>query len=657
MKNLFSNSQNKAVTHLGGPCLVAAAPGSGKTTVITGRTAYLIQEKGISPSKILVITFTKAAAKEMEERFVKQEGETFGVTFSTFHAIFFQVLRWAYHYTAADIIKEEERRRLIRECIGRMELEIQDEERMVEDILLEIGLIKNQYIPIKEYEPDCMTREEFCEVYEAYQNYLYQNRKLDFDDMQVYCYELFLERKDILKMWQNRFEYIMIDEFQDINPLQYRIIKMLAEPHKNLFVVGDDDQSIYGFRGSKPELMLAFEEDFKGCNKVILNENYRSGSAIIEHSKNLISHNLIRMEKQIEGVRTEKGAVFFHKIKNVREQNGEIIQQIIAYAKKGVPYEEMAVLYRTNQQPRFLVEKLMEYNIPFYVQDYVSDLYEHWIARDIISYFKIAKGNRERKNWLSVVNRPKRYISRDLFDSEQVDIKSIIGKNSEKVWVGKNLTDMMTDLNIIKNMDACSAMHYIKKVIGYDTYLREYAKERRIKEEDLLEILDQLLESAKESESIDAWFEHIEKVRSEQEEHKHIVDKRGSEVTLSTMHRAKGLEFQVVFIMDCNEEICPHSKSQTPEEIEEERRLFYVAVTRAKDELHCYIPEERYEKETQSSRFIKELTTPRREWKVGDKVRHKKYGEGVVTLIEKENLQVVFENGMCKKFRLEYFTG
>ena len=172
-----------------------------------------------------------------------------------------------------------------------------------------------------------------------------------------------------------------------------------------------------------------------------------------------------------------------------------------------------------------------------------------------------------------------------------------------------------------------------------------------------MEILDQLLESAKESESIDAWFEHIEKVRSEQEEHKHIVDKRGSEVTLSTMHRAKGLEFQVVFIMDCNEEICPHSKSQTPEEIEEERRLFYVAVTRAKDELHCYIPEERYEKETKSSRFIKELTTPRRDWKVGDKVRHKKYGEGVVTLIEKENLQVVFENGMCKKFRLEYFTG
>ena len=171
MKNQFSISQSKAVTHLGGPCLVAAAPGSGKTTVITGRTAYLIKEKGVSPSKILVITFTKAAAKEMEERFIKQEGETFGVTFSTFHAIFFQVLRWAYHYTAADIIKEEERRRLIRECIGRMELEIQDEERMVEDILLEIGLIKNQYIPIKEYEPDCMTREEFCEVYEAYQNF------------------------------------------------------------------------------------------------------------------------------------------------------------------------------------------------------------------------------------------------------------------------------------------------------------------------------------------------------------------------------------------------------------------------------------------------------------------------------------------------------
>ena len=538
-----------------------------------------------------------------------------------------------------------------------MELETQDEERMVEDVLLEIGMVKNQYLKIQEYEPNCMSQDEFTGIYEAYQNYLYQNRKLDFDDMQVYCYELFLERKDILTMWQKRFEYIMIDEFQDINPLQYRIIKMLVEPHKNLFVVGDDDQSIYGFRGSKPELMLDFEVDFKDCKKVVLNENYRSASSVIEHAKNLISHNKIRMEKQMQGVRNEKGLVCVHRMKNVREQNTKIIETIRDYAKKGIPYEEMAVLYRTNQQPRFLVEKLMEYNIPFYVQDYVGDIYEHWIARDMISYFKVAKGNLERKNWLSIVNRPKRYISRDLFDSEQVDVKEIIKKNSEKTWVGKNLTDMMTDLNIIKNMDACSAMHYIKKIIGYESYLKEYAKERRIKEEDLLEILDQLLESARESESIDAWFEHIEKVRSEQEEHQKIVDKRGSKVTLSTMHRAKGLEFQVVFIMDCNEEVCPHSKSQTPEEIEEERRLFYVAVTRAKDELHCYIPEERYEKEAKSSRFIKELTTPRREWKVGDKVRHKKYGQGVVTLIEKENLQVVFENGMCKKFRLEYFTG
>ena len=654
---MFSHSQIKAVTHMGGPCLVAAAPGSGKTTVITGRTAYLIKEQGVSPSKILVITFTKAAAKEMEERFIKQEGETLGVTFSTFHAIFFQVLRWAYHYTAADIIKEEERRRLIRECIGRMELEVEDEERMVEDILLEIGLVKNQYIPIQEYEPACVSREEFCEIYETYQNYLYQNRKLDFDDMQVYCYELFLERKDILNMWQNRFEYIMIDEFQDINPLQYRIIKMLAAPHKNLFVVGDDDQSIYGFRGSKPELMLSFEEDYEDCNKVILNENYRSGSVIIEHGKNLISHNLIRMEKQMEGVRPEKGAVFFHKVKNVRQQNEEIIKEIRAYAQKGVPYKEMAVLYRTNQQPRFLVEKLMEYNIPFYVQDYVSDLYEHWIARDMIAYFKVAKGNRERKNWLSIVNRPKRYISRNLFDSEQVDISEIIGRNDEKPWIGKNLRDMMTDLNIIKKMDAFSAMQYIKKIVGYESYLKEYAKERKIKEEDLLEILDQLLESARETESIDAWFAHYEKVREEQEDSRKNVDKKENQVTLSTMHRAKGLEFQVVFIMDCNEEICPHSKSQTSEEIEEERRLFYVAVTRAKDELHCFIPEERYEKEAKSSRFIKELSIPRREWKVGDKVRHKKYGEGVVTLIEKETLQVVFENGVCKKFVLEYFNG
>lgn len=657
MMKKYSNSQRTAVTHVGGPCLVAAAPGSGKTTVITGRTAYLIKEKGVLPSKILVITFTKAAAKEMEERFIKQEGETLGVTFSTFHAIFFQILRWAYHYTPADIIKEEEQRRLIRELIRNMELETQDEERMVEDILLEIGLLKNQYIKAEEYEPECLSREEFIKVYHAYQHYLYENRKLDFDDMQVYCYELFLEREDILKMWQKRFSYIMIDEFQDINSLQYRIIKLLAEPHKNLFVVGDDDQSIYGFRGSKPELMKTFLTDYRDCKTIYLNENYRSASLIIEQAKNLISHNELRMEKQMEGVRKKQGTVTVHRVKNVREENESILNIIKAYAKEGVPYEEMAVLYRTNQQARFLVEKLMEYNIPFYIQDYVSDLYEHWIARDIIAYFKLALGNMERKNWLMVVNRPKRYISRELFDSEQVDLSGIIKRNSEKAWVGKNLTDMKTDLNIIKNMDAFSAMNYIKKIIGYEAYLREYAKERNIRAEDLLELYDQLLESAKECDTLSAWFAHIEQVRAKREDYGNIMKKGGSQLTLSTMHRAKGLEFQVVFIMDCNEEICPHGKSKSPEALEEERRLFYVAVTRAKDHLHLFVPEQHYEKETEESRFLKELGMAKRQWKVGEKVRHKKYGEGTITLVEKETLQVVFEGGICKKFLIEFFSG
>lgn len=651
MPGTFNREQEEAITHKGGPLMVLAGPGSGKTLVITYRVKWLIENAGVHPSNILVITFTRAAAEEMKKRFFMFDGmENAPVTFGTFHSVFFMILRYAYRYTAANIIREDVKRRYIKEMTENMELEIEDENEFLSGIINEISYVKGEMMSLSYYHSNNCSDELFAQIYEGYEKRLREENLIDFDDMLVFCYELLKEREDIRTLWQNKFQHILIDEFQDINKVQYEIIRMLAGKGDHLFIVGDDDQSIYRFRGARPEIMLGFEKDYPEAKKVILNTNYRCSEEIVESAEHLISHNTKRFPKNMQAARGSKVPITFRNLKDAGEECTDILKGIRFYYKKGIPLEDMAVIFRTNTQPRLLVGRLMEYNIPFQMRDVIPNIFDHWIARNILTYIKLAMGNRDRKLFLQVMNRPKRYISRSMITEAQVDLKKLKQQTFGKKWLYEKIDKLEMDLYLLRKMEPYAAIQYIRNGIGYEDYMNEYAQFRRMNPDDLEEVLNQIQESAKEYHSFEEWFAYIESYGEELRKQMEAGRQQKSGVTLTTMHSSKGLEYEVVFVMDINEGVTPHKKAVKEADLEEERRLFYVAVTRAKTYLFLYSVKELYQKDAQISRYIGELRYDKKEFQKGKRVIHKNIGKGTVLELKEDKIKIKFDNS--KKPRL-----
>lgn len=652
MPAIFNKEQEEAITHKEGPLMVLAGPGSGKTLVITYRVKWLIENAGVHPSNILVITFTRAAAEEMRKRFFAFDGmENAPVTFGTFHSIFFMILRYAYRYTAENIIREDVKRRYIKEMTENMELEIEDEKEFLSSIINEISYVKGEMMSLSYYHSSNCSDELFAQIYEGYERRLREENLIDFDDMLVFCYELLKERKDILAMWQQKFQYILIDEFQDINKVQYEIVRMLAGKGDHLFIVGDDDQSIYRFRGARPEIMLGFEKDYPDAKKVILNTNYRCSAEIVDSAEHLISHNTKRFPKNMQAARGKKVPITFRYLKDAGEECTDILKGIRFYHKKGIPLEEMAVIFRTNTQPRLLVGRLMEYNIPFQMRDVIPNIFDHWIARNILTYIKIAMGNKDRKLFLQIMNRPKRYISRSMLTDPQVDLKKLKQETFGKKWLYEKIDKLEMDLCLLRKMEPYAAIQYIRNGIGYEDYMNEYAQFRRMNPDDLEEVLNQIQESAKEYHSFEEWFSYIDSYGEELEKQMEAGrQQQKSGVTLTTMHSSKGLEYEVVFVMDINEGTTPHKKAVKDADLEEERRLFYVAVTRAKTYLFLYSLKELYQKDAQISRYIGELRYDKKEFKKGRRVVHKNIGKGTILELKDDKIKIRFDNS--KKPRL-----
>lgn len=600
----FSKAQTQAIMHKDGPMMVLAGPGSGKTTVITHRVQYLTKEYGIDPGDILVITFTRAAAEEMRERYEALTGGGSRVTFGTFHSIFFRILKLAYRYTADNIVREEQQMQFVRELAQAGGLEPEDENEFAASILSEISSVKGERIALEHYYSKNCPDAVFRQLYAGYEEKMRRAGLIDFDDMMVLCLELFTERKDILSAWQRRYRYILIDEFQDINRLQYEIVRMLAKPEDNLFIVGDDDQSIYRFRGAKPEIMLGFERDYPGAGRILLDMNYRSTEEIVAPALRLIGENQKRFSKAIHTTGRHGKNVITKLWQDPGEENLAIAREIQLYLQSGVRPGDIAVLYRTNAGPRFLMEKLMEYNLPFRTRDTVPNLYEHWISRNILTYIRIAMGSRAREDILQVINRPKRYISRDAMPDETVSFEKMKAFYAEKDWIAERIESLEGDLRAIARMLPLAAVNYIRQGMGYDEYLIEYAAFRRMRPEELLETADELKESAAGFKTFDEWFAHIEAYKEELLRQAAQRRTETDAITLATMHSAKGLEFPIVYILDANEGITPHSRAMLDEDMEEERRLFYVAMTRAKTRLHVYAVRERYHKKAEVSRFV-----------------------------------------------------
>ena len=603
-------SQVQAVIHKDGPCMVLAGPGSGKTLTITKRIEYLIGKHHVSPEEILVITFTKAASIEMKERFVRLCGQKAGpVTFGTFHGIYYGILKWAYRMNASNILSEEQKYQLLKQVIGRMEIDIDDEKDFLQGIAGEIGNIKNNQIPLAEYESLNCSEEVFREIFEQYEKERKRLKKMDFDDMLVLVYELFKKRPDILSMWQRKFRYILIDEFQDINQVQYDVIRMLAAPENNLFIVGDDDQSIYRFRGARPDIMLGFKKDYPDTKEILLDVNYRSTKAIVNGAARVIRHNVNRYPKQIITTNEQGETVHIQEVRHPIEESKYVVSQIQEAKKRGIPSSEIAVLFRTNVEARALAETFMEYNMPFRMKERMPNLYEHFIAQDLTTYLKMALGDRSRKSFLAIMNRPNRYIGRDSVEGTTISFESLRKFYCDKDWMLDRIDQLEVDFRILKNMAPYGAIQYIRKHIGYDEFLKEYAAFRKINMEDLKEVLREIEERAKAFRTIEEWFTHIEEYSEELKRQSQQKETDPEAITFMTMHGSKGLEFDLVFIIGANETITPYKKAETKEEVEEERRMFYVAMTRARKKLINSYTKERNGKSMAQSRFVGELLT------------------------------------------------
>lgn len=607
-----NSEQHEAIHHKDGPMMVLAGPGAGKTFVIASRVKYLIEKCGVEPEKILVVTFSKAAASEMRERFERMtEHRQLRVRFGTFHSVFFQILRVAYHYEAKDIVTPSLRYRFLEEALRDVDFGVEDKKEFLEDIEKEISRVKGEGIDVDCYYSASCPEQVFRDIYRGYQERLQRHRALDFDDMVVYTHKLLSARPDILSRWQKQFQYILIDEFQDINRLQYEAIRMLAKPEDNIFIVGDDDQSIYGFRGARPDIMLSFPKEFPEAKKVTLGVNYRCSSQVLKASGRLIRHNKKRFDKQLSADAGKIEGVHICRCQDLSAEAERIIRQIQEYEKGGIPYEEMAVIYRTNMQMRTLAGKLMERGIPFTMKENMPNMFDSWLAKDLLCYVELALGDRSREKFLKIANRPVRYLSRAAFNKPEVsfDDLRLYYRRKNQMWMLTRVDDFENELRALCTMSPYSALHYIRKGIGYDEFIESYAKERNGNAEDWLERLTEIQETARDCVSLPEWLAYVESYGKKLEEIRKEQDcdsKAG--VSLMTMHGSKGLEFEAVFIPTVNEGVCPYRKAVQSGAIEEERRMLYVAMTRAKKHLHLSFVKERFHKEIGLSRFITEIS-------------------------------------------------
>lgn len=606
----FNQEQKKAVTHGAGPCLVLAGPGSGKTFTIVNRIKHLIEKDKVRPEEILVVTFTRFAAAEMKTRLCTLMGKKdLPVTTGTFHGIYYGILRWAYRMDSTNILSEDEKYRILRSVIAKQEMEVFDEEDFVQDLAAEIGKIKNNRLDIEEYVSDKCSADAFRSIYKEYEEQRRQMKKIDFDDMLLLCCRLFETRPDVLAQWQRKFRYILIDEFQDINQVQYDVIRMLAQPENNLFVVGDDDQAIYGFRGADSELMFRFKEDYPDAKQLLLGINYRSTENIVKNSLKVIENNEKRFDKKLSAAKGSGPHLHVQEVKDPNEEAEYVADELEKSIRNGIRPEDTAVLFRIHTDARPVTEELLKRDIPFQLKEHLPNIYQHFIAKDIQAYFRLGAGGRERQDFLQVMNRPVRYIGRDSIAGQNVSFEEMRKFYCDKDWMIDRVDQFEWDVKMLGKMAPYAAIQYIRKKIGYDDFLRDYAYSHKMKLPDLREILSEIEESAKPYRTLEEWFTHVEEYTEALAQKEKKRSERQDGVRLMTIHAAKGLEFDTVFIVEANEGQIPYKKAKTEKETEEERRLFYVAMTRAKEHLKiCYV-KTKNGKDASPSRFVDELFT------------------------------------------------
>jgi len=641
---VFSQSRN---------LLVTAGPGAGKTVVIVNRLVHLINEKNVNPKNIIVITFTRAAAINMKNRYIAINGKGRVPFFGTFHGLFYKILK--NYYGQINIIDTLEVYKLIKNVLMSYLDEVSDEK--VKEVINNISVFKTSGKLMENFSPS-IDKGIFIAAYNIYEQYRKEKNLFDFDDLQIGCRDLFIKNYTILQGYRALFKHILVDEFQDCDSMQVEILRFLNEDN-SIFAVGDEDQCIYGFRGSNPECMVDFSKHFDGGIKLPLSTNYRCPKNIVDVSMNVIKNNLMRNEKTITAFKQLDGGIVI--LNNVNESaQAEEISCIIQKDKEGPNknYRDNAILYRTNVECRSLIDVFIKKRIPFLLLDKEYDFFQHFICKDIIAYLKLSIDKSDKDSFIRIINKPFRYVSKlnldnlkrnsvreDCFEMVK-DIESI------PIFQMKMLDKLRKDIHYLNKISLRSAIDNLVLSIGYHDYIKGYCSKFKIDLGELEDVIDEFRQSAEEYNSIIAFLAHVDQVKEEISKRKKNLDEDA--VILSTIHGVKGMEFKNVYLINCNEENIPHVNS-IDKNLEEERRLFYVGITRAIDNVWLSICKSVKGKAKETSRFIKECNVAG--WsegdlpfKEGDTVLHKSFGSGKVVSITRNDLQIVFNGEIVRKF-------
>ncbi|MBF1052879.1 MAG: ATP-dependent helicase [Peptostreptococcus sp.] len=620
----LNKNQAQAVAHIDGPCMVLAGPGSGKTRIISQRIVSMVLDHDIPPTRILAISFTKASSLEMKKRTLAygKDDRLNKVSFGTFHSSFFRILRRYAGVSLEDLLLDLDRFKLVRSILKYLKISNYNDDDVL-DLLNEISLVKNELVDYRDYDSQSFEQEIFQKAYRLYEDEKKRHGKIDFDDMLIQAYDLLNNDPAILSIVRQVFKYILIDEFQDINRVQFELIRLIAGQENNLFVVGDEDQSIYGFRGARPDFMLEFDQYFPSARHILLDTNYRSSKDIVDLSLGLIKKNKKRHPKDLKAFSKDPARISYIYPKDTDDEARLVADQIFdrVGSQKGADYGDFAVIYRTNRQARAFVDAFMDKRIPFILKDAPKTIYDHWVSLDIIAYLRIAMEIGSGGDWARVINKPFRYISKKSLAKAEASmdfLDCLLNDEDIKDFQKKNLEDLYIDLNYVRGLSPQYGISYIRTTLDYDRYILDYCHERRIKSQQIVEILDELEAAASPYRTILDFFKHIDQVR---EEVKKNADKTAGSslatsadkgVVLTTMHSSKGLEFDNVYIVGVNEGIVPYQLGDDSKlDIEEERRLLYVAITRAKRFLVISSPLKRFGKKIGQSQFLKELQEKR----------------------------------------------
>jgi len=602
---MLSQEQERAANAIDGQVIVVACPGSGKTTTIIQRALNMVN-KGIDPNSMINITFTKAAADEMAKRFEKLSGGI-KMPFSTIHAFCYRHLCTDYGYTSDDIIKESEKWMYILDQLKGHVAPAKIED-MVKEAMEGISFVKNKELSAKAFQTEKLGKQIFLDIFKGYEEYKEKLHKIDFDDMLIVFRDKLVSDKTFLSKLQKKYKYITVDEFQDVNKIQADICYMIAGADGNIFIVGDDDQSIYGFRAAESKIMLDFAKTYPKCVRIDLDTNYRSCKSIITIADSLIQNNRTRFPKEFKAFREEEGTLHVLEFESGFAQAKRIAGEIKnAVSKNELEYSDFAILFRTNNLSLPLTTILIKEDIPFYMKERVSSIHQDPICDDIRAYYLIASGQERRGNLQRILNKPLRYLPVDAFLNINFDEAKLL-KAADianiKPFAREKLKDLCWDIRALKDKkNPKEFLNYLMGPMEYRSGLKKTAEYLNKDANEYYEVLDELIAEASEFKTMEEWFNYIETYEVRLKE---ASKKKKGGVCLSSFHGSKGLEWKCVFVVNINEKVIPCVKATTEEEVEEERRMFYVAITRAKDILYLsYLSS--IQKESVPSRYFEEM--------------------------------------------------